>query len=117
MDEFNDDMTATGEDLGRFDIMKVYNTHRTNKYLQFDLQFANLVWIRTGKEKEYYLKDNFIFLDSYYRYLNFERQNKTFSLADKKQTSNFKTKFTDKEIEELEIPIERFEKIEVEEEM
>ena len=114
LDDLDNNMTAIGEQSERFDIIKVYDTQHVNKYLQFNfIKYYNLVWER--EEKEYYLKDNFLSGHDCYLNLGLGHLDEHFFLSsDVKETDYCKTKFTDEEIEELKIPIERFEKIEVE---
>lgn len=114
LDSFNDNMKAIQKHLEELDILEVYDTQRASKYLEFDfIKYYSPVWKR--EEKAYYLRDKFIYQGTVYNYLNFNKLDKMFFISSRKQIEKNKTKFTDKEIEELEIPIERFEKIEVEE--
>lgn len=69
-------------------------------------------WVKQ-EPKKYYLRDIFI-NGNENQYLNINTKNNTFTLSYNYPVYPFKTKFTDREIEELEIPIERFAKIEVE---
>lgn len=114
LENWDDDLKIGVEELACLDIMKIYCPTHRSKYLETDLKYHKLLWER--KEEEYYLKDNFLTQDSSnYGYLNFGIVDNIFWLSDVYEENDSKTKFTDKEIEELEIPIERFEKIEVEE--
>ena len=70
-------------------------------------------WV-SQKPKKYYLRDSFLNNDYGNNYLNFYSIDGVFILDSTTGGEYYKTKFTDKDIEELEIPIGRFEKIEVE---
>ena len=61
--------------------------------------------------KKYYLINGFL---SHGKYLNYSKDTKRFLMSNASQDAFYQTQFTDQDIEDLEIPIERFEKIEVE---
>lgn len=72
----------------------------------------NYEWtIKLPKEDKFYLKAPKRF---YHRYLNFDRNDKTYSLSDKEDTTSYETQFTQKEINSMTFDTKFFEKIKVE---
>ena len=94
-----------------------------DKYLEGLKLFINYIEkVRAlEKEKKYYLKSKW--LDGKYEegYLNYQESLRNFTLAGKDDDETFKTKFTEKEIEEIKekfgISLEDFEIVEVEDEL
>ena len=72
----------------------------------------NYEWtIKLPKEDKFYLKAPKRF---YHRYLNFDRNDKTYSLSDKEDTTSYETQFTQKEINSMTFDTKFFEKVKVE---
>ncbi|CDF59517.1 hypothetical protein BN424_2648 [Carnobacterium maltaromaticum LMA28] len=67
--------------------------------------------IKLPEEDKFYLKAPKRF---YHRYLNFDRNDKTYSLSDKEDTTSYETQFTQKEINSMTFDTKFFEKIKVE---
>lgn len=74
--------------------------------------YRALRWVEdVERVSKYYLRD--MLFASHNDYLNYEKTTDSFIMDSKEESNRFQTKFTDQEIIDLEIPIERFEKIEV----
>lgn len=112
LNDFNNDLTSKRYPRDSEHIVRVYGTDRNISLVHSEVSDYNLLWVRPEIKspfpKKYHLKDKF-----FGEYLNLNRFDNTFFLAFSVETDEYKTEFTDVEIEELEIPIERFDKIEV----
>lgn len=108
LDYLEDDLTNAGEEI--FDIMEVYEPRLSEYFFNFDVDNHELIWSRPEKVvQKYYLKDEFIG-----EYLTHIVSESEFYLGSKTQVPDYQTQFTDDEIEKLDIPVERYVKIPVE---
>ena len=104
----DDGLTSASEEI--FDIMEVYEPRLSEYFFNFDVDNHELIWSRPEKVvQKYYLKDEFIG-----RYLNHIISEGDFYFLSKEQLPDYQTQFTDDEIKKLDIPVERFKKIPVE---
>lgn len=84
------------------------------------MEYAKTPIDEREKEKKYYLrKKELEFYEATDKYLNFQVEEKFFGLLDESETDNYKTQFTQKEIDDIKerfnTDLEEFEQIEVEE--
>lgn len=108
LDYLDDGLTSAGGEI--FDIMEVYEPRNSEYFFNFDVDNHELIWSRLWKVvQKYYLKDEFIG-----KYLTHIVSESKFYLGGKTQLPDYQTQFTDDEIEKLDIPVERFKKIPVE---
>lgn len=90
---------------GNYDIKRIYEDNL------FDIACSNLLWER--REKKYYLRSKIDIIDEDKNYLNYIVGADEFMITNGEDDYGCQTIFTDKEIEELQIPLDQFIKEEV----